>query len=386
MNDRKLSSRFRTTFTTIAIGVAVLTAIGAFLMVVAEVYMVAIISILVGGLILMFIVILMGNSLAQSVIKPIKEIAEGNFNHKDYDELGQISQQMREVGENLEKLREFTLKVEQNAQRGHIAASPIRNELKGTYLEIAEATNRILVSVSNDIGKISSALGNIGDGQLLAALNAGVGGSLARPLENLSKSLQALYSDIIKFADKDGSNQNPIPADRYRGNWHEMATSLNKTKQLTDNHLTQAIEALSALGKGNFTAASLHPESGGQLVRHANAFNKTVEQLSRQVETICRALGEKSKDRRITGEFPGDFAKIRIAMEVAPEKPIVQPKAYRLNDALPANSINKKITTIPRKTGDTGIYRQMSGVYKAPVTSSTGSRAKDYLKSDFGKY
>ncbi|MCL2620723.1 MAG: HAMP domain-containing protein [Defluviitaleaceae bacterium] len=387
MNDKKLIARFRTAFAVVTIGVAALTAVAVFLMVSAEVSMVATMSTLGGGLVLIFVVIAMGNSLAQSVIKPAKEIAEGNFNYKGDDELGQIAQQMRDASENMEKLREFMIRVEQNAQRGDIATVPLRSELKGVHLEIAEATNRILDAVATDISRISSALGNVGDGQLSMALNAGVRGSLARPLENLSKALQAFCADVTKFAGgiMDGSQQSLIPADRYKGHWHEMARSLNKSRQATSDHLLQASEALSALGIGNLTA-TLPVEGGGQFTRYANAFNGAVEQLSRQVETICKALGERTTDRRVTGDFPGDFAKIRIAMEAVPE-PTVQPRPSPFNNLKPTNITDKKTTTTTtRKPRDTSEYRQMSGAYKAPVSSSTGSRARDYLKSDFGKY
>ncbi|MCL2235011.1 MAG: hypothetical protein FWB98_01045 [Defluviitaleaceae bacterium] len=388
MSERKISSKITAVFIGIVVLVVVFTAVATLLLFLAEASVMTLLSVSGGGLVLVFIIIALGNSLNQSIAKPIKELAEGITTYKGNDEVGKIAEQMRHTQNGLNKLKEFLAKVELNASRGDLATVTPRGEFSGIYLDIAEGANRAIQSVIDDIDKIAGLISKLADGQFAMAMTTKMRGPLSRPLENLTKTMQSLCSDANRMAAGalESHQQNLMPADRYRGQWHELAKNFNEIRTATSRYLEQATDAMVDFGKGNLNAHLKVDVSLRQFDKYTSAFNNSVAQVSRNVDTIRKAVEDKGSGRNVSGDFPGDFSKIRIALETA-QVPTPQtwppPRPARTAAGVTSATTAAKRDAKPRQSID---YRQMSGAYKAPVTGNAGSRAKDYLKSDFGKY
>ncbi|MCL2855452.1 MAG: hypothetical protein FWE21_07525 [Defluviitaleaceae bacterium] len=378
MNDKKISQKIFTIFAVIVAMTLVFTAVTAFLIHIASDTFYPMLGVIGGGVILACIFAVLGNFLMINLAKPAKDLAKGNFNYNGKDEFGEIAEKMRQSHAKLEKLKEFAVKAAQNAARGDITDIPPHKELDGVFLEIVEIANVAIKSVGDDLRAATDMLTRMAEGD---RPNLGMTAKfpISRPVDILVQTIASIQNDVGKLTlgMAGGNTQNLIPAERYKGCWATMAKNLNETVAVTNKQFTKATEALVELGKGNLQT-QLDIEGQGYFAKFAAAFNAAANQLGRNVDTIAGALEDVAENRRVTGEFPQYFGKVRTAINDLERKG---------NYAAPpatAGGLTTRPVTASRNRPAEG-HRQMSGAYKSPVTGNI-SRAKDYLKSDFGKY
>lgn len=241
-----------------------------------------------------------------------------NINIKSTDELSLVGTNITNIAAIFDKItneiNNLNYKIN---EKGIIKDFINEKNYNGSYKKLVKSINTLLDGCLSDMFEISDfmsqfALGNFnseppmfkGEKYIITKSLLDIKSSIKSINENLAISL-----DKIKLGDLDTK----IDADKWQGDWRNIANSINQATEEIKKPLSETIIAVKKLSVGDLSA-SIDGDYKGDFAVLKNAINSTHKELGRYMYEINYVLNELSKnnlDLDIKEDYVGDFSTLK---------------------------------------------------------------------------
>ncbi|NRB36868.1 MAG: HAMP domain-containing protein [Pseudomonadales bacterium] len=202
------------------------------------------------------------NHSLSDIAEVLKDISEGQL-QKTIDnhyagQLGQLTAAMNEMVINLNRTIGDISKTVNAAKEGNFNVLITETGKQGFYLSIAKAMNEQSMLIETAVSDIGQVMSCIAAGELSAKVNGTYSGKMFELADNATLMVRRLQevigmiSMIVKNAASGDFNER-IVTDGQSGFYLDLSTNLNRLNDVTQDAMSEFIEALSAMAKGDLT-------------------------------------------------------------------------------------------------------------------------------------
>ncbi|MDR2939080.1 MAG: methyl-accepting chemotaxis protein [Clostridiales bacterium] len=270
--------------------------------------------------------------IANTITKPIKRlveasnsVAEGNLNidrvEAANDEVGQLTLTVYKLIDTILLLINEIDKMAARFGEGDTDASIEGSLFSGSYKTVAESINNMTRSILNETFDFIACMSELSSGNFNADMPKLPGNKVIMNecIDTMRANFKIISEEInglIKDA-SDGKLQSRADAEKFKGGWADMVSSLNQLLETIASPIYEAMEILGYVADGNFDN-KVKGDYKGDFLLIKNAINNTVTNIASYINEISNVLGaianEDNLDQSITREYIGKFADIKFAI------------------------------------------------------------------------
>ena len=285
-------------------------------------------SILISLLLAYFLPIAISRPIHE-VVQAIKEITKGNFNVNlrtdGNDEPAELARSAKQLVEMINTLMQDLNFMSDEHKRGEIDHFVDVNKYSGEYKTLVKQINFMVSDQLVVMNKSLTVINNIARGDLENAelerfplKKAIINETVDLLLENLTDVSNGVQG-MIKAAAEDGDLAYHIDESLFTnyGAWLELVKGLNQVCKSVDAPVVEIRDVITALGQGRFDKKIVGNYNGDFLSIKTN-MNNTVDRLSSYMNEMNRTLGAIAGGdltTSINGEFLGEFSTIKNSIE-----------------------------------------------------------------------
>ncbi|MDR3091184.1 MAG: methyl-accepting chemotaxis protein [Clostridiales bacterium] len=261
-----------------------------------------------------------------AINEAMKQVALGNFAGLNLrtnmaDEIAGVGNAAADVTETVEGIISSMLEVAQAIQAGDIERRLPTVGLRGEYLKMAEAANKMIGETIDDTLLAVALAEKLSDGQFDMDIPVLPGKKviLTTTFEAVRGNLRAVVGDIMTLVDlaQKGELSKPADASKYRGGWNTVVSGINGILEACRIPLSEIQEVMSGLADGDLSV-SVKGQYKGRFGSLAEAGNKTVSTVAtyvKEIESVLTSMAEQDLSIRVTREYIGDYAPIRRSLD-----------------------------------------------------------------------
>jgi len=277
------------------------------------------------------LMIIMTRSLAVPIKKlagVVNNMAEGdlsfNLDHANIskDEVGELTISIATMAGAVIKLSD-DLRVLSSSfnQKGEIDAKIDDSQYLGTYKEVAASVNELMGLILQDIPMFLDTLNAFNEGNFNVEIPSlpGKRAVMTETLSGFRDNMQSITADIggLAIAAADGKLDVLIDADKYKGDWTGLVSSLNNLVTAVAEPLTAIEFSLNEMKEGNFENAEILTTFKGTFENVKNAVNTsggtTLLYIS-EITEILELMARGDLTSSIKRDYIGSYAPIKTAL------------------------------------------------------------------------
>ena len=282
---------------------------------------VAIIAAVIGIVVAIAITNLITKPIAE-VVQAIEDVAHGNLSVSikatSKDETGILAQSAQTLVKTLKRLISDMDHMADDHDKGKISTFIEAASFDGEYGTVAEKINDMMKSAMETQNKVVGTFMEIADGNFAADMERlpGEKAQLNDAVNDMRTRIKTV-SDEIKFlinaAAVKGDLAVNINEEKYNGGWRDIMKGLNELAVAVDTPIVEIRDVMARLGEGRFDKKVLGNYPGDFLIIK-DAVNGTIDALNGYISEmgLCLAdIAEGDLTHNITREYIGDFTAIK---------------------------------------------------------------------------
>jgi len=310
-----------------AMDAGVIEASDAATMATTTMLIVAVIIILVAFVIAFFMASIISRPV-QSLVKLTTDVRQGNLNINmdrrslTRDEIGVLTADVYGVVDVIKNIVSDidTFSTELN-KNGDIEYRIDAKRYQGGYNEMITNLNVFTDGFVQDVMNVLDVLSKVGNGDFnfhLAQL-PGKKAVLNESVDNLKANIESVnagINEMINAAANKGEMDTRLDTTKYKGGWKVIMEGLNNIAEAVDKPVSEIMEIMNNLSKGNFQA-KVNGNYPGDFRQMKEAVNNTIDQLSIYIDEISKTLSSVSDGDltvRITRDYVGSFGAIKESL------------------------------------------------------------------------
>ena len=218
------------------------------------------------------------------------------------DEAGWL---LRSMASMQEGLRRFVAAQKHMAEQHALGESEVMmptDRFNGTYRDMAQSINDLAASQLSALHKIVAVMGRYAVGDFSADVQAlpGKQAAITDAMTMVKANLQAISAEILRLAQAAARGDFSVRgnADRYQHDFRQMAETLNRLMQVSDDGLKELARVLDALAHGDLTQKITADLQGafGDLKNSSNTTVTSLQQLVGQIKTVSESINLSSRE------------------------------------------------------------------------------------------
>lgn len=172
----------------------------------------------------------------------------------------------------------------------------VKGNYKGQLKDFKDTVNNTTAKLSQVVGEMRKATGQIGRGDIPEAMKEpwpGEFDSIRESLNAAGVAIRALIDDARILAQAGAEGRLTVRADatRHQGDYRRIVEGFNATLDAVVAPVTEVMRVMAALEKGNL-AQQIGAQYQGMLGQLRDSVNNTVEQLAHTIEEVTHTSGE----------------------------------------------------------------------------------------------
>lgn len=251
-------------------------------------------------------------------------IAAGDFTvqvgSNSRDEIGTISNSLRDIKVAVEGLTSDMLQVSKAFQGGDLDARINPSGLNGTYKVVAEEINALVDNIVKDMFQFLNCMNDFGNGNFDIRLPKMPGKKIVMNeiAENIRTNLSEVneeISELVKAAIS-GNLSKKANAAAYKGDWAKILNRLNELLDIVSHPIHEVSVAMEQISRGNFTH-TIQGEYHGDFLKIKTSVNtglSSIESYIREISDVLQAVASNNLRSSITREYVGSFSDIKLAI------------------------------------------------------------------------
>lgn len=187
----------------------------------------------------------------------------------------------------------------------------------GSYKKLVKSINTLLDSCLSDMFEISDFMNQFALGNFNAdpPMFKGEKYIITKSLLDIKNSIKTLNDNLVISLDniKLGDLDTKIDTDNWKGNWKDIANSINQATEEIKKPLSETIIAVKKLSIGDLSA-SIDGDYKGDFAVLKNAINSTHKELGRymyEINYVLTELSNNNLDLDIKEHYVGDFSTLK---------------------------------------------------------------------------
>ena len=280
----------------------------------------------------MFLGIVAALVISKAISKPINRlvnlteyVVEGNLNvnidrsNLSTDEIGVLTKDIYDFIDVIKNIMNDLVRfTHETAVSGDIEYRVNSNRYKGDYKKMVEGLNSFTDNFVGDIMLLTGLLEQIGKGDFDLKLEKmpGKKAIVNEKVDTLVLNLKNINGDIntmIEAASDKGDLEFHLDERKYEGGWREIAAGLNHIAEAVDAPIVEIRDAMDNLSRGEFDKKITGDYKGDFLIIR-NAVNGTIDTIAGYVTEISQVLTAMSNGdltRSIERNYVGNFSDIK---------------------------------------------------------------------------
>jgi len=282
-----------------------------------------------GITILVIISTLLGNSLLKPVkhlMDVVSNISNGVFNFNQdkaslsRDEIGVLTRDVYDLADVIRNIVDDLTRI--NHEFSVVGNSDYRadaDKYDNSFKEMMESVNEILAHETNETNKTIEVLNKIADGDFDVQINDLPGKKMILPqtLRAVTANLHEIYKSAVSLTESaaNGILDAEIDAAKFKGNWADLALTLNKLMRAVKEPLAEIEHNVVLMSQGDFSM--LEGEFKGEFKVVQDACNLTNEHTVAIVDEISDILSRIAKGDltvSVQSDYLGSYAPIKTAL------------------------------------------------------------------------
>ncbi|GHV41173.1 hypothetical protein FACS189490_07570 [Clostridia bacterium] len=291
------------------------------------------------GLILIYVFALIASLavslfISKKITNPIKKltedadrIAEGYLDtiivSNRRDEVGELAKSFDSVVNVFRVIQREVDKFSKTAELdGNLDAKIDETKFKRDYRLFAGEINEAFGSFSNDIDVVADALRNYAQGNFNFSVKrfAGKKSVLNETLDALKNNLNAVKSDVLMLTAHaaDGDLSQHVKAEKYEGDWRELADSLNVLTEKVSEPINEVVRVMREMANGQLNIAfeGVYKGDYKELKNSVNSTIKLIHGYMEEISSILTAMSREDLTVEITRDYLGDFIPIKDSLNL----------------------------------------------------------------------
>jgi methyl-accepting chemotaxis protein len=277
---------------------------------------------------LIAIILLVLNLIVSKSIKPLRNLVDvsdkisvGDFNFNlpkiTNDEIGDLYRNFSKMSSILNELITDIKLFSTQHKNGNMEAILDSNKYSGAFKEVAITTGDMAESYALMILDVIQSLDKFSMGNFDVKLNKYEGQKA-----KLNTCIEQLKNNLINIEEKisclvvtaaNGDLSVRTNAKEYKGQWANIFVQLNNLLDTVNEPIQEALEVLSHVAKGDFSA-KMERDYKGDFLKIKDYLNNTILEISSYIFEITHVLNELSNSNlnvSITRNYIGDFSSIK---------------------------------------------------------------------------
>ncbi|MFV0441804.1 MAG: methyl-accepting chemotaxis protein [Lachnospirales bacterium] len=297
---------------------------------ISKLHLTLIISIIISLLAVIITFVLIGN-LTQSIVYPIKDIAEkarkvsyGEFDISDdsklTNEIGQLTNSMNLVSKTVNNFIDEMTNVTDRHTNGDFSAKMNENSYSGEFKKLGLTVNDLLSTNQDEFKGIIDCLDDYCAGEFNGEVPVLKGDKLAisESITTLGTSLKAITLELRTIIGHLSEGKFDITVDikNSRGEWKKISDGFEELIDAVEKPITEINHALQAMSVGDLSV-KVEGDFKGSYAEIKNNANSTIEGISEYISIIRYVLLEMANqnfDVEIDKEFVGDFKEVKESL------------------------------------------------------------------------
>jgi methyl-accepting chemotaxis protein len=282
------------------------------------------------------VMVLVGLFLVLNKLKPINglmqlvdDVKNGkmniNINRENLkkDEIGMLTSDMYDLVEVVRAIVQDLTKIDHEYNKlGKLKYRADAGKYKNDFKGMVESINGLLDSEIDNLMNILKIFNQINDGDFNIKVNDMPGDMMAfaqayrgvaESLKNVSEEVQMMIDAIAMK----GNLHIQINADKYKGDWREIMTGLNKVVKAVDEPIMEIKESISVLNQGRFNPPRINGYYEGVFKSIKHDWNDYITALPKYMDEVSRCLDSVAKGdltRHINIEMNGDYNGVKTSV------------------------------------------------------------------------
>jgi len=288
-----------------------------------------IVLVVVGMLFSIFIALAISGGLTKAVneaVDIISDVAKGKLNrntdraHLASDEIGTLIHSAYDLIDTIKGMVKDFEKMEHEFNViGDYEYRVDANKYHNSFREMIEGVFRVIDGQMNDVIGALGIVSQINDGDFDVKIKDMPGKKMVMPqiLRGVTENLKELYESTVYLAQSAANGKYDVEIDplKFKGNWAELARTLNNLMLSVAEPLNKVEHNLVLMSKGDFSL--LEGNFKGQFDTLKNACNVTNETTMSYVNEIATVLGRVAQGdltASIQRDYIGTYSPIKQAL------------------------------------------------------------------------
>jgi len=277
--------------------------------------------------VLLVLILMIGNSITTPIkrmVEAAESIAMGdlnvNLNTSAKDETGELARKLSTVIVSVNQIIGDIGEMHRHHEDdGDMFYKIEETKFCGAYREVAAGVNRMVTTYVNTCSEILKAMENIAEGILEISLPA-YRGEKARINEKANKVVKIIKDvaneiDLLAKSGTEGKWDTKANASHFSGEWATIVHRLNNfVAEAVNAPFTELKNVMRRLGNEGYLDKRIEGNYPGDFIEIKNIVNTTMDNLSdviRDVSEALAAIASGDLTVLIKDEYPGDFALVK---------------------------------------------------------------------------
>ncbi|MCL2616518.1 MAG: methyl-accepting chemotaxis protein [Defluviitaleaceae bacterium] len=260
-----------------------------------------------------------------SLAKSVKEVADGRLNvnldasSSSSDEIGTLSKDILSLVHVIQGIVDDLIKMDHEFNTvGDINYRINPDKYQNSFKDMINSVNQILEDQVERMMIMLDVLNKVNDGDFNVQIKDFPGKQMILPqtLRAAIANLQGISAEVNAMIDSaaiKGELDFKIDESKYKGDWREIMTGLNKVAAAVDAPLTEIGSVIGRLSQGDFST-KVAGNYKGDFQKICETVNSTIDTLSAYIAEMSQkleAISEGNLTVSIQREYIGSFAQIR---------------------------------------------------------------------------
>jgi len=243
-----------------------------------------------------------------------------NLDTSSKDEFGSLSANLQRVIQTLENLIVDLNYMADKHKLGETDEFINSDNYSGSYKEVAEGINEMVIDYKDDIETVLSSIGSLAEGNFNVEIREFPGNKseYKAVIEEIGQTLKSINEEIKTLVNKASSGifNEYAKEEGFSFGWKEVISNLNELLNQVARPIDEVSGVLNSMSNGNFTMR-VDGDYMGSFKMVKISLNQMADSISSYIDEISKILNlisEGDLSFEVEREYAGDFHEIKISL------------------------------------------------------------------------